>query len=109
MTRWSLDRFAAPRPHSVIWISQAPRWRRDGGSDEAFSQTRVAIGRSGKEPETRDLPQVNHIGMNIESFARAALGQGAYQIDDAGILQTVAALDAVFRSAEADGAWQSVG
>jgi hypothetical protein len=34
--------------------------------------------------------------------------QGAFQIDDAGIVHTVAALEAVFRSAEADGAWQTV-
>jgi len=46
--------------------------------------------------------------MNIESFARAALGQGTFHIDDAGIVHTVAALEAVFRSAEADGGWQMV-
>ena len=75
---------------------------------ESTSETRITIARSGRDPEVRDLAQVNHVGMNIESFARAALKQGVYHIDDAGILHTVAALEAVFRSAEADGAWQAV-
>jgi hypothetical protein len=55
-----------------------------------------------------EAPQTDHIGMNIESFARAALGKGAFHIDDAGILHTVAALEAVFNSAEACGAWQQI-
>jgi hypothetical protein len=46
--------------------------------------------------------------MNVESFARAALGKGAFHIDDAGILHTVAALEAVFRSAETNGTWQPI-
>jgi predicted dehydrogenase len=75
---------------------------------ESLGETRIAIGRAGEKPEIRELPQTNHVGMNIESFARAAVGQGAFQIDDAGIVHTVAALEAVFRSAEADGAWQMV-
>jgi hypothetical protein len=37
------------------------------------------------------------------------LGQGAYQIDDAGIVHTVSALEGVFSSAERDGAWVKVG
>jgi hypothetical protein len=64
--------------------------------------------RSGKEPEARDLPQTNHVGANIESFARAALGQGQFHIPDDAILHTVAALEAVFKSADQDGAWQAV-
>jgi len=75
---------------------------------ESQSETRIVVGCAGKEPEIRDLPQTNHVGMNIESFARAALGQGTFHIDDAGIVHTVAALEAVFRSAEADGGWQMV-
>jgi predicted dehydrogenase len=75
---------------------------------ESTSETLLTACTLGSEPETIDLEETNHIGMNLESFARAALGQGAYHIDDAGILHTVAALDAVFRSAEADGAWQPV-
>jgi predicted dehydrogenase len=75
---------------------------------ESLSETRIAIGGAGKEPEICELPAANHIGMNLESFARAALGQGTFHIDDAGIVHTVAALEAVFHSTDADGAWQTV-
>ena len=75
---------------------------------ESTSETCITACRLGEEPQTIDIEESNHIGMNIESFARAALGQGAYHIDDAAILHTVSALEAVFRSAEADGAWQVV-
>jgi predicted dehydrogenase len=75
---------------------------------ESTSETRITACRLGEQPDSVDLAPKNHIGMNIESFARAALGQGVYHIDDRAILHTVAALEAVFRSAEADGAWQPV-
>jgi predicted dehydrogenase len=75
---------------------------------ESTGETRIVIGRAGKEPEVKDLPQTNHVGANIESFARAALGQGQFHIDDDGILHTVAALEAVFKSTDANGAWQTV-
>jgi predicted dehydrogenase len=75
---------------------------------ESRSETQIASGASGKEPEIADLPPTNHVGRNLESFAGAALGQGKYHIDDPGILHTVAALEAVFKSAEAGGAWQMV-
>jgi predicted dehydrogenase len=82
------------------------------GSDmwaESLSETRVVTCRTKGEPQTFEAPQTNHIGMNIESFARAALGSAAFHIDDEGILHTVAALEGVFRSAEANGAWQQIG
>src|SRR5262249_27648895 len=72
---------------------------------ESLSETKVTICRKDGKPETFDLPEANHIGQNIDSFAAAALGRGKFQIDDAGILHTVAALEAVFNSAEKDGAW----
>jgi predicted dehydrogenase len=81
------------------------------GSDvwaESNSETAVTIQRPAGEPETRDLPPTNHVGENLESFAAAALGQGKFHIDDDGILHTVAALEAVFRSTEKNGAWQDV-
>ena len=55
-----------------------------------------------------DLPQANHIGANLDSFAAAALGTARFQIDDAGIVHTVAALEAVFDSAERNGAWRDI-
>ena len=71
-------------------------------SSTPCSQARACSGRS-----------PSGIAMSSASSARCssdsvALGQGAYHIDDAAILHTVSALEAVFRSAEADGAWQMV-
>jgi predicted dehydrogenase len=75
---------------------------------ESLSETKVTLcGRDGT-PETFDLPQQNHIGANLDSFAACALGQGKYQIDDAGILHTVAALEAVFESAARHGEWRNI-
>jgi predicted dehydrogenase len=76
---------------------------------ESLGETKIVTCRTKGEPQTFEAPQTNHIGMNIESFARAALGGGPFHIDDEGILHTVAALEAVFRSADASGAWQQIG
>ena len=75
---------------------------------ESLSETKVTICRKDGKPETFDVPQTNHIGANLDSFAAAALGKGKFQIDDAGIVHTVAALEAVFASAERNGAWQDI-
>jgi predicted dehydrogenase len=75
---------------------------------ESASETRLIVRRAGKEPEIRDLPPDNHLGRNVEAFANAVLGRGTFPIDPAGILQTVAALEAVFKSVDARGAWQDV-
>jgi predicted dehydrogenase len=75
---------------------------------ESVSETRLVICRAGGQPETRDFPPANHLGENLESFAEAALARRPFAIDSAGILQTASALDAVFRSVDADGAWQNV-
>ncbi len=75
---------------------------------ESLSETKVTLCRRDGKPETIEVPQVNHIGANLDSFAAAALGQGRFQIDDAGILHTVAALEAVFDSAAANGAWHDI-
>jgi predicted dehydrogenase len=76
---------------------------------ESVSETRLIVHRSKGDPKVLDFPAVNHVGINLDSFAGAALGQGKFHIDDAGIIHTVAALEAVFRSADANGAWQVLG
>ena len=75
---------------------------------ESLSETRVTVCRRDGKPETLELPMTNHIGANLDSFAAAALGNGKFQIDDAGIVHTVAALEAVFESAERNGAWRDI-
>ena len=74
----------------------------------SVSETRLVVCRAVGEPEATDFAPANHLGENVEAFAAAALGREKFPIGAAGILQTVSALDAVFRSAEADGAWQLV-
>jgi predicted dehydrogenase len=81
------------------------------GSDmwaESLSETKVTLCRQDGKPETLELAQTNHIGANLDSFAAAALGRAKFQIDDDGIVHTVAALEAIFDSAERNGAWRDI-
>jgi predicted dehydrogenase len=75
---------------------------------ESVSETRAIVRSGGKEPQIIDRPADNHLGRNLDCFARAALGQGRFPIQPDGILQTAAALEAVFKSADANGAWMIV-
>jgi len=75
---------------------------------ESVSETRAIVHRTGKEPEVIDRPADNHLGRNLDYFAKAVLGQGTFPISPEGILQTASALEAVFKSADADGAWVAV-
>ncbi len=88
------------------------RWRiaifGENGWAEGVSETRAIVRYAGKEPEVIERPPDNHLGRNLDCFAKAVMGQGAFPITPAGILQTAAALEAVFKSADADGAWMRV-
>ena len=75
---------------------------------ESVSETRAIVRYAGKEPEVIDRPVGNHLGRNLDYFAKAALGQGTFPIPPEGILQTAAALEAVFKSVDANGAWMEV-
>src|SRR5215813_12061134 len=75
---------------------------------ESISETRTIVRHAGKEPEIIDRPADSHLGRNLDFFAKAALGQGTFPISPAAILQTASALEAVFRSADAKGAWMAV-
>ncbi len=75
---------------------------------ESVSETRLIVRRAGQEPEVIDYPKEVHLGRNIDDFARAVLEQRPFPIDHAGILQTVGALEAVFKSADADGQWMAI-
>jgi predicted dehydrogenase len=75
---------------------------------ESVSETRLIVRRAGQEPEVIDCPKEVHLGRNIDDFAKAVLEQRPFPIDHAGILQTVAALEAVFNSAAANGAWMEI-
>ncbi len=76
---------------------------------ESVSETRAIVRRARKEePEIIERPADNHLGRNLDYFAKAVLGQGTFPIPPAGILQTAAALEAVFKSVDANGAWMTV-
>jgi len=74
----------------------------------SVSETRAIVRHAGKDPEAFDLPADNHLGRNLDYFAKAVLGQGKFPISPDGILQTAAALEAVFKSVDANGAWMTV-
>ena len=74
----------------------------------SVSETRAIVRYAGKDAEIIDSPAESHLGRNLDYFAKAALGQGAFPISPEGILQTAAALEAVFKSVDADGAWMAV-
>jgi predicted dehydrogenase len=75
---------------------------------ESTSETRAVLHRSGQQPVVKEMQPINHLGLNLEQFGAAALARAPFPIDHAGIVQTVAALEAVFRSVDAGGAWQNV-
>jgi predicted dehydrogenase len=75
---------------------------------ESVTETRALVHRAGKKMEIIERPADNHLGRNLDYFAKAALGQGAFPISPDGILQTASALEAVFKSVDADGKWMAV-
>jgi predicted dehydrogenase len=75
---------------------------------ESVTETRAIVHHAGKETEVIDRPPDNHLGRNLDYFAKAAMGQGTFPISPDGILQTASALEAVFKSVDADGAWMAV-
>ncbi|HEY5305707.1 MAG TPA: Gfo/Idh/MocA family oxidoreductase [Pseudolabrys sp.] len=75
---------------------------------ESVTETRALVHRAGKEMEIIERPADNHLGRNLDYFVKAALGQSAFPISPEGILQTVSALEAVFKSVDADGKWMAV-
>jgi predicted dehydrogenase len=89
------------------------RWRiaifGENGWAESVSETRLIVRRAGKDdPEISDFPQDNHLGRNLDYFGKAVMGQGTFPISPDGILQTASALEAVFKSVDANGAWMDV-
>ena len=75
---------------------------------ESVSEARAIVCHAGKNPEVIDRPADNHLGRNLDHFAKAVLGQEVFPIPPEGILQTASALEAVFKSVDANGAWITV-
>src|SRR3954451_3074086 len=112
-TTAALIEFASGATGTLATTLKTPfEWRLAGYGENAWaasvSETRLVVCRAGGAPEVTDFPAANHLGENIELFAAAALGRDKFPIDPDRLLETVSALDAVFRSVAADGAWQAV-
>jgi predicted dehydrogenase len=75
---------------------------------ESVTETRALVHSAGQEMEIIERPADNHLGRNLDYFAKAALGQSVFPISPDGILQTASALEAVFKSVDANGQWMAV-
>jgi len=112
-TTAALIEFASGATGTLGTTLKAPfRWRiavfGENCWAESVTETRALVHRAGQETEVIESPVDNHLGRNLDYFAKAALGLGAFPISPDGILQTASALEAVFKSVDADGAWITV-
>jgi predicted dehydrogenase len=73
------------------------------GSVEALGRSELVLRRSGRELERRTLPANDSVRVNLEAFADAVARIASYPIGPSEILDTVAAFEAIARSADADG------
>jgi predicted dehydrogenase len=60
----------------------------------------LTLCRSGGRPETVDYPPATPVRANLEAFTDAALGRAPYPVPQADMVANIAALEAIFRSAE---------
>ena len=72
---------------------------RDKTHPEAPEGWTVTTVLRGEERLVRDYPPASSVRANLESFASQALGRGMYLMPQSQMLQTIAALEAVFKSA----------
>lgn len=75
---------------------------RDKGHPENSEGWVATYVRRGREREVVEYPGAHSARFNLEAFARAAGGGEAYPIRTEQMIETVAALEAVFASAQAD-------
>jgi predicted dehydrogenase len=68
------------------------------GSAEAREETMLTVAKIGEEPKTRTYPQVDSLGMLIESFCEAIETGKPFAVSTADMLDVVGAFEAVIRS-----------
>jgi predicted dehydrogenase len=73
---------------------------RDKAHPEAPAGWTLTLCRSGGHPETVDYAPATAVRANLEAFADAALGRAPYSVPQAEMIANIAALEAIFRSAE---------
>jgi len=78
------------------------------GSAEAVSRTEVVVRKSGFGTETFTLPNIDSVRTNLEAFADAVAGRGAYPISEAVILNVTTAFVAIAEAIKAGGGMREV-
>ena len=77
---------------------------RDKAHPEAPEGWVLTVQEKGKPRRTRDYPPAKAVLANLEAFADAAAGRAPYPVPQAQMLDNIAALEAVFRSAKSGNA-----
>jgi len=73
---------------------------RDKAHPEAPEGWLLTVQEKGQPRMTREYPAANAVLANLEAFADAAQGRARYPVPQAQMLDNIAALEAVFRSAK---------
>jgi len=73
---------------------------RDTVRPEAEGTVNFTVRRKGCEPETRELPSINSVTVNIEAFAAAVAGEAEYPFSREEKIGNIAVLEAIARSVE---------
>lgn len=78
------------------------------GSAEAISRTEIVVRKSGAAPETRRLPDVDSVRVDLEAFADAVAGRAPYPISESAILNVTTAFVAIAEAIKAGGGMREV-
>lgn len=103
----AMFRFASGATGLLATVRSTPNYRRvhvfgRAGSAEALGESELVVRRSG-QPETRlRFAPIDSLRAELEAFADAVAGAAPYPITTAQMLDTVAAFEALVRSAETE-------
>jgi predicted dehydrogenase len=103
----AMFRFASGATGLLATVRSTPNYRRvhvfgRDGSAEALGESELVVRRSGR-PETRlRFAPIDSLRAELEAFADAVSGAAPYPITTAEVLDTVAAFEALVRSAETE-------
>ena len=101
----AMFRFASGATGLFATLRSTPDYRRVHvfgrvGSAEALGDTELVIRRSGMPVQLLRFGRINSLRRELEAFADAIAGRAAYPITDDEMLDTIAAFEALVRSAD---------
>jgi predicted dehydrogenase len=73
---------------------------RDTARPEVEGITYLTLCRAGGEPETREMPSVNTVVVNLDAFADAVSGHAPYPFTAEEMVHNIAVLEAISRSVD---------